>query len=174
MNQPTVVRRLDPERAYAQAIQELAGLIPPGQQAAVLGQWECEYELFPDHQADSFSFLGFVEQYRALAQIIPTHFTIVDAGCYLAAQSWLFAAHRRYIGVDVCTLDRFTPPNAEHHVTSIQHFVAGHPDLARDPTVFAICNYVPDGSATRLVRETFRNVFCFYPAPEITSPRLAA
>lgn len=148
--------------AYGQAVEELAGLIPAGQLATILGQDGCELGLVPGRPDDSF--LGFVDEYRALARIIPAHFTILDLGCYLAAQSWFFAGHRRYIGVDVCDLDRFAAPNSEHHVASIQRFVAENSDLADDPAVFAVCNYVPDFAATRLVRETFPNTFIYYPA----------
>lgn len=51
---------------------------------------------------------------------------------------------------------------------SIQEFIANElPILLENHDIddfCAICSYVPDREATKLVRETFPNVFCYYPS----------
>jgi hypothetical protein len=111
------------------------------------------------------SFMGFTDHYGALASIVPLHYTIVDLGCYLAAQSYFFAHHTRYIGVDVVEAKRFTPPNAEHYTGSIQSFIDCLDEFKLNlDTTFAIMNYVPDDNARRLVKSIFKNLYVFYPS----------
>ena len=47
-----------------------------------------------------YEFLGFTEVYGAVLSFVPKHYTIVDLGCYVAAQAYLFADYEKYIGVD--------------------------------------------------------------------------
>lgn len=111
-------------------------------------------------------FLGFVEQYEALATLIPHHWTIVDLGSSIAAQGYYFRNHKRYIAVDehLCKIFRF--PNTEHHCASIYGFIDGETfkELDRDET-FAICNFVPSWQ-TKIVGNAFPNLFVYYPHGE--------
>ena len=145
------------EDRYNECISELHALIPKQEYQDILSQDMCELE--PD-------FLGFVDVYKSLSELIPKHYIIIDFGCYLAAQSYFFSEHERYIGVDVVDMRRFTPQNATHYVSSIQDFIANEvPKLfcKHNKLMYcAICSYVPDFKATELVRETFPNVFCYY------------
>lgn len=137
----------------------LRHIIPDEEMAKILSQDECELQ--PD-------FLGFVNVYEPLSNLIPEHKIVIDFGCYLAAQSYFFSEHSAYIGVDTIKLNRFRPTNAVHFIMSIQDFIANElPDLLKihDINDFcAICSYVNDFEATKLVRETFPNVFCYYPS----------
>lgn len=112
-------------------------------------------------------FLGFVDVYKNLSRIIPKGSIVIDFGCYLAAQSYFFARHKMYIGVDVVSMRRFTPPNSVHYTMSIQNFIQIEvPKLFEEYDelkLCAICSYVPDFQATEMVRKTFPNVFCYYP-----------
>ena len=134
-------------------------LIPDEEMKEILSQDECELQ--PD-------FLGFVNVYEPLSNLIPEHKIVIDFGCYLAAQSYFFSEHSAYIGVDTTKLNRFRPTNAVHFTMSIQDFIAIElPILLKihDINDFcAICSYVNDREATRMVRETFPNVFCYYPS----------
>ena len=147
------------QRFFEMVNRELLQLIPSEEARAILSQPECELE--PD-------FLGFVNSYYALSKIIPHEATVIDFGCYLAAQSYFFKDHKQYIGVDVVDwLKRFQPANATHYYESIQDFLQNTfpklPHSDNDLEYFAICSYVPDFAATEMVRKTFKNVFCFYP-----------
>ena len=111
--------------------------------------------------------LGCVEVYKNLSRIIPKGSIVIDFGCYLAAQSYFFARHKMYIGVDVVSMRRFTPQNSVHYTMSIQNFIQIEvPKLFEEYDelkLCAICSYVPDFQATEMVRKTFPNVFCYYP-----------
>lgn len=127
-------------------------------------------------------FLGFVEQYDAMARLIPKHYTIVDLGCAYAPQAYLFADHAAYFGVDATTeerdtfIDRSALPNAKFFHTDIATFIDLTADTFNHETTFAICSYVPPwyGEVRRLVGATFLNVFNYYPAglkhPTIKKP----
>lgn len=134
-------------------------LIPDEEMKEILSQDECELQ--PD-------FLGFVNVYEPLSNLIPEHKIVIDFGCYLAAQSYFFSEHKAYIGVDSVNMKRFAPENAIHFEMSIQDFIANElPDLLKEHDIgefCAICSYVNDFEATKLVRETFPNVFCYYPS----------
>lgn len=119
-------------------------------------------------------FLGFVEQYDALAGIIPKHFTVVDLGCAYAPQAYLFEDNAKYIGVDVHTGARFSAANTEHYEMSIADFIERFvPSLDLNET-FAICSYVPPwhGGSRNLARKAFPNVFSFYPSNKAESRAL--
>lgn len=136
---------------------ELLDIIPPDQLEAVFSSDMCDIDC---------EFMGFTETYKALASIIPKHFTIIDFGCAFAPQVFYFENHKRYIGVDVCSLDRFHAANTEHYQCSIQEFISnsGLYKLPHPSEIFAICNYMPDDNAAYLVRHTFPNVYTFYPS----------
>lgn len=143
---------------YARCLKELRSLIPDDEYHEVMSQDMCELDS---------EFLGFVDVYKNLSRIIPKGSIVIDFGCYLAAQGYFFARHKMYIGVDVVSMRRFTPPNSVHYTMSIQNFIQIEvPKLFEEYDelkLCAICSYVPDFQATEMVRKTFPNVFCYYP-----------
>ena len=143
---------------YARCLKELRSLIPDDEYHEVMSQDMCELDS---------KFVGFVDVYKNLSRIIPKGSIVIDFGCYLAAQSYFFARHKMYIGVDVVSMRRFTPPNSVHYTMSIQNFIQIEvPKLFEEYDelkLCAICSYVPDFQATEMVRKTFPNVFCYYP-----------
>lgn len=143
---------------YARCLKELRSLIPDDEYHEVMSQDMCELDS---------EFLGFVDVYKNLSRIIPKGSIVIDFGCYLAAQSYFFARHKMYIGVDVVSMRRFTPPNSVNYTMSIQNFIQIEvPKLFEEYDelkLCAICSYVPDFQATEMVRKTFPNVFCYYP-----------
>ena len=144
------------EQLYQQYLNEVKSLIPHEQYEEVMGQDECELDC---------EFMGFLDIYKPLSLLIPKDYTIIDFGCNLSAQCFFFANHKKYIGVDTCDLKRFHADNTEHYFKSIQQFIKEDlPKLkGNNLEYYAICSYVPDETATELVRQNFKNVFCFYP-----------
>lgn len=144
---------------YKEYLNELKLMIPKDDQDEILNQEGCEYD---------FEFLGFLNIYKPISEIIPKRMVVIDFGCYLAPQSYYFRNHKKYIGVDIVELKRFTPKNAEHYICKIQDFIKEKLDLLfyekEKENVFAICSYVPDFEATELVRRKFKNCFCYYPS----------
>lgn len=140
---------------YQEVVNELRNEIPKEEFNRIMSQDYCELD---------YTFLGFIEVYKSLLNFVPKHYTIVDLGCYIAAQSYYFKEYKKYIGVDICDLNRFTPNNAEHHYCSIQDFIANKFDKLDLDTTFAICSYVSDSNAIKLARETFKNILVYYPA----------
>lgn len=110
-----------------------------------------------------YEFPGFMSVYEGLSKIIPLNYSIIDFGCYMAVQSGYFKKHKSYIGVDIIEFNRFQTYNSKHYVMTIKEYID---NLVLDSfdEVFAICSYVPDYKSCELVRTTFKNVFCFYPA----------
>lgn len=141
--------------SFVQKCDPLWSVIPEIEKKRIMAQEYCELD---------YQFLGFTEVYIALSSIIPKHYTIIDFGCYLAAQCYAFSGHKRYIGVDVVDMERFSLPNTEHYVMSIQQYIKEHKDDNQVDTTFAICSYVPDNEATEMVRNNYKNVFVYYPA----------
>ena len=142
------------ESKYKDLLTQIKQMIPHDEYVSVMNQCRCEYE---------HDFLGFLEVYNAAAQFVPKHKTIIDFGCYLAAQAYFFSDYHKYIGVDVVDMKRFTPGNAEHFVCTIQDFIKDHPELVNDDNVFAICSYVPDRKAQDIVRSSFKGCLVYYP-----------
>lgn len=110
--------------------------------------------------------------YTPLAYLIPKHWTVIDFGCSYNAQAYLFEHHRRLISVDLSMnvyepdfhLERFKPPWCELYEMSIKEWLdAGYAKSLDLSTTFAICGYVPSKEVA-LVRDTFRNLFVYYPA----------
>lgn len=145
------------DKYYEECLAEIKALLPDDQKKKVLYQDYCEYDR---------DFLGFLDVYRPLADLIPKDKIVIDFGCYLAAQAYYFKDHKKYIGVDVLDMYRFTPPNAEHYIGSIQDYIKKefHPKGRLDNLdYFAICSYVPDDDAMELVSRTFINAYIYYP-----------
>ncbi|MEK1908148.1 MAG: hypothetical protein AAAB13_20440 [Pseudomonas sp.] len=138
-------------------------LMPESQLDAVLSQDECDIDI---------EFLGFTSVYLALASIIPKHWTVVDLGCAFAPQAFIFKDHAAYIGVDIGDRVRFTAPNTTHHKMKISDFVSKHVRNLDMDTTFAICSYVPPwhDDNRSLARQTFKNVFTYYPAKTPGNP----
>ena len=106
---------------------------------------------------------GYLKQYRALASVIPFHYTIIDFGCGFAPQCWYFRNHTQYVGIDTIDIDRCVLDNTYHYSCTIEYFLKY---LAKDylnETTFAICNFVDD-KYTKQITEHFSKVFCYHPA----------
>lgn len=121
-----------------------------------------------DYCQISPEFPCFVLQYYSALSFVPTHWTIVDIGCYLAVQSYLYVDYKNYIGIDNVPIEyRVATPNSMHYELSFQLFKSlGYlEDLELNlKQTFAICNYVPDAECRKLVRETFPNCLIYYPS----------
>ena len=138
---------------------KLADLIPIELQERMAAHPECEYDR---------DFLGFEDVYKAVTQFVPKDKIIIDFGCYLAAQAWLFKDYKNYIGVDSDELlaYRLWTDNVIHFGCTIQHFITAiMPELngLDVEQCFAICSYVPDEEAQAMVRATFPYCLVYYP-----------
>ena len=110
--------------------------------------------------------------YYNLSRMIDKDWTVIDIGCSYNAQSYLFQDHARHIAVEPpmewegFTFGQFQAPGTELIHATGQEFIRDIlPSLDIDPDcTFAICNYVPDPECTEMVRRTFKNVWCNYPA----------
>lgn len=105
-----------------------------------------------------------IVDYLDISRYVPKNMVVLDLGCggcggAYATHSWLFQNHVRYIGVDCwgCAKTRLDTGNSEFFRMDIQSFLRDvFPDLGLDlKDVFAICVYVPDDEALRMVAETF-------------------
>lgn len=136
---------------------DLMSVIPKEQIDAVFAYEKCDIDA---------SFLGFTEVYKQLSSIIPKDFIVIDLGCAYAPQCYYFTKHKQYIGVEIEPCAQFHTENTTHYHMSIQKFIGEElPKMnLRLEKVFAICSYVPDFDAQRLVRMTFPNTFVYYPA----------
>lgn len=138
-------------------------LIPQEQYDRVFRQNMCDID---------YEFLGFTDIYERLAEIIPRHWTIVDLGCAYSPQAFLFRDHKAYVGVDIDLgggpQERFIAPNTTHYIMPISDFIRDHVHEFDQSTTFAICSYVPPwhGDNMKMARDTFKNVFTYYPAGE--------
>ena len=139
---------------YDQIRDSLLARIPQEQKDAVYAQDRCEIDN---------EYIGFVEVYAPLVDIIPKHHTIIDLGCGYAPQAFLFDKHAQYIGVDLGGI-RFYTGNTIHFSMTIQDFITVFGAKYARPDVFAICSYVPDRKACAMARAAFTNIMAFYPA----------
>lgn len=134
---------------------KLWDIIPIKEVNEKLSQDYCELDL---------EFAGFEYQYRAVANNVPDDYTIIDFGCYMAAQSYLFCNHEAYIGVDtVDWVKRFATENTTHYTMSIQEFIKEELPKYKSKKVYAICNYVSDADARDLVTMACENFMVYYP-----------
>lgn len=125
---------------------------------------EVNEKLSQDYCELDLEFAGFEYQYRAVANNVPNDYTIIDFGCYMAAQAYLFCNHEAYIGVDtVDHVERFATENTTHYVMSIQEFIKKELPKYKGKKVYAICNYVPDAEAKDLVTMACENFMVYYP-----------
>lgn len=110
--------------------------------------------------------------YYNLSKMIPKDWTVIDFGCAYNPQSYLFTHHARHIAIEPPQGDSdfhfefFKAPNTELLFMTGQDFLDNELhkyDLDLNKT-FAIVNYVPSGACNLRVRETFHNLYVFYPA----------
>lgn len=136
--------------------QRLWSLLPKDQIDKVFDQ--AEIDIDP-------TFLGFVDVYEKLSEVIPRHFTIVDLGCAYNPQCFFFTEHKKYIAVDFSDCVKFKADNCEIYHMPIEQFIKEHLHKLDLEETFAICSYVPDwgGENRKMVREAFKNVFTYYP-----------
>lgn len=125
---------------------------------------ECEVER---------DFLGFLENYKDIAESFPKDFTVIDIGCYMAFQADYFKDFNRYIGVEPYTPLEYTlnQPNAEYYGQTAQRFIAETlPELIEDgldlDKTVAICSAVPDETAKILVVRAFKYFRVAYPGED--------
>lgn len=145
----------DEDSAHEASNARLLAMLPPDQVERVLASAYCDIE--PE-------FLGFMSIYERLAEIIPRHWTVVDLGCSYAAQAFFFCDHKSYVGVDLGGNEQFKAPNTTLIEMPIKDFLEKHLDEFNQATTFAICSYVPCDESAAMIRQSFRNVFVYYPA----------
>lgn len=110
--------------------------------------------------------------YYYLSRMIPKDWTVIDIGCAYNPQSYLFQNHARHIAIEPKWISEdfhfeyFKAPNTELLFMTGQDFIENElPKLNLDlDKTFCIVNYVPSGAANLMARETFKDIFCFYPA----------
>ena len=124
-----------------------------------IGSKEMQRLFSYDEEECEPDFLGFVDVYDDLKDKIPKDFTIIDLGCYQGFQGVLFKDHASYIGIDISIPNewRLRQENAEYFHCSIQEFIKNilpEMELNMNKT-FAVCSYVPDKEARKMVQETF-------------------
>ena len=137
----------------------LLSLIPDEQKKRVFGQKYCDID---------DEFLGFINVYKYLSEIIPIHFTVIDLGCAYNPQCFYFTKHKKYIAVDSMDIIRFCSDNCELVSKTIEDYIKSDIGELNIDETFAICSYVPPwgGDNIKMVRESFKNVFTFYPHGE--------
>ena len=120
-----------------------------------------------DHGDVDPTFVGFIDKYRHLYNIIPRNRVIVEIGCAYAFQDYYFRNHRFYVGIDPTPKeDRFQTPNSIHHellVQSSAYLMGLNYGVNCTEPLFAICSYCPDNRAAKAMKEAFRDCFSFYP-----------
>jgi len=127
---------------------------------------EQAYEVFDQDMVDiEPCFLGFVNFYERLSEIIPKHFTVIDLGCAYNPQCFFFTEHKQYIAVDISDCKKFRSDNCIIYEESIEDFIKNRLHSFLLEETFAICSFVPDwgGNNIEMVRKSFKNVFTYYP-----------
>jgi len=140
---------------YNELLNEIKEKIPKDTFKRLLSQKKCELE---------YDFLGFLEVYDQVRKVAPKECVIIDLGCYMAVQAYLFDEYRGYVGVDTVNyLERFCPTNCTHYEMDIQEFIEKEFPKMKGEKYFAVCSYVPDIEATTKAYETLDNVLIIYP-----------
>lgn len=164
-----IVKRVDPEliaRPVATDYEHyLRSLIPDN-------EWERVMRSDASAEIDCNNMTCGRGTYYMLSKMIPKDWTVIDFGCAYNAQSYFFQNHARHIAIEPewkntdFRFEHFRAPRTEIIFTTGQDFIndlLSNMNLNIDKT-FAIVNYVPSGACNLLVRQTFKNVFTFYPA----------
>lgn len=161
--------------SYEDMCDELMNNLTKKEKEQMFSYKYCEYE---------YHFLGFLENYADLKDLIPKNFTIIDVGCYLAIQSEYFKEHNKYIGIqpgfvwDGCDISNhfhgtsnsiFIEDTAKGFVENFDRYSKLY-NLDKDK-IFVICSAVPAFSETALIEQTFPYVRIAYPG-EKTIERL--
>lgn len=135
----------------------LREIIPRAELTRLLRQDYCELE--PD-------FLCFEPAYQAAAEFVPKDYIIVDFGCYLALQAYLFTRHRCYIGIDCLeqdsrfqNLERAKTANSLMLCARVQDLL---PSLWHGSNLYVMAVAVPDIEVQEAVRR-MPNHFLWYP-----------
>lgn len=128
----------------------------------------CEIE--PD-----YLYMG--ELYNAVSIILPKDYIVIDFGCYMASQAFLFEDFKEYIGIDLfdkesCSIfyyppERFTTNNSLHFYSDISHALEIDYTKLSDK-IFAIMSAVPDpnNEYTNAILNKFSNAAIWYPGEE--------
>ena len=124
-------------------------------------------EIFSQEGQKEYDFVGYMNLYKTLAAVTDLNMIIVDIGCYLAPQCYLFKNHRQYIGVDDCELKRFACDNTEHYCGDVRDFLNDYSfDLMPEEIknqYFIICAYDINIFIQNRINNTFENVIICYP-----------
>tara|TARA_R110000868_G_C10972986_1_gene771091 strand:+ start:1380 stop:1856 length:477 start_codon:yes stop_codon:yes gene_type:complete len=127
----------------------------PGQNERVFNSERCEFDC---------NFLGFLDQYYHLSQIIPEEYIVLDLGCYASSQGYFFRNHKQYIGVDLYDGQRYKFENTLNKIQDIGEAIEEY--ASNQTNIFVICNYTSHimGNENNVnIRKTFGNIFNFYP-----------
>lgn len=141
-------------KKYEELLKEVYERINNSNQSVLLRQENCELE---------HDFLGFLENYELLRQLAPKDATIIDFGCNMAAQTFLFVDYPAYLGVDLDELVRFATNNTIHYQMSIQNFLKHEFPALEGKKVFGICSAVPDATAVAMAEDACDNILILYP-----------
>ena len=128
-----------------------------------------------------FTFLGFEDEYFLVGKYIPLNYTIVDLGCYQAAQCYIFKNHKAYYGIDCYDKDdynydfhyiapkRFKVENTTHYSETIDEFIQNHLSQFDLDTTYFIMNAVPEkqGANKNKIFDLVKNIFIAYPSDKL-------
>lgn len=117
-------------------------------------------------------FMGFLEPYWCLSNLIPKDWVVFDFGCSYNAQCYFFDKHKEYHAIEPidangqCT-ELFSTENTIIHRCTTGHFFKNiFPTLNVDINkCFAIVNNVPKWygeDSMKLVKDIFKNCYTFY------------
>ena len=145
----------------------LLSLIPKSEMKRVLNQEHCDIDP---------TFMGFIDIYFHLSKIIPKHFTVVDLGCAYNPQCYFFKDHKKYVGVDYGSLERFKSINCEIFEKTISDFLKYDAGEFDPDETFYICSFVPPwgDDNQQLARIYSKNCFCFYPSHKEQEKQMAS
>ena len=145
-----------------------------------------EYHLKMSYGCSELSgdFLGFVDAYAVIADLLPKHMTIVDLGCYQAAQCYFFKDFESYIGVDCYDQyykpSEYTPPlrfatdNTVHYVMTIQEWMNRYTwTYGYDADTYFIMSAVPN-IQHEVLEGNCENYFWWYPGEKPKAQGLMA
>lgn len=117
-------------------------------------------------------FLGFMDFYKAVAEVAPKIWHIVDLGCSTGIQSWFFQDFSSYVGVDPTSPDRvgglgFTLMPEHGHALNMtgQEYLHtfGYPDTRH----LVIMSAMPDKNLTEQVLTSSCRAIVWYPGQPV-------
>lgn len=164
-----IVKPIDPERIFMPVCTDymhyVFSLIPSEEWKRVM-----KSDASAEIHANSLMCGG--ETYYYLSRMIPKNWTIIDIGCAYNPQSYLFQNHKRHIAIEPKWNDShfrfeyFKAPNTELLFMTGQEFIQYElqkMNLDMKKT-FCIVNYVPSDAVNLSARETFPNIYTYYPS----------